>query len=117
MTLITVGCTAPRQQYPGADLGQLATPHPLSNKVAFVFSHRAANLKQQLIMGILTHWPIQKHHLAAMLFKLLQQYHLMHIVPRKPIWRSHDKPVNTALPSHLYRALFPSDDRHILWFR
>jgi hypothetical protein len=52
-------------------------------------------------MRIRAHRPIEKLNMTAMLFKLFQQYHLMHIVTRQPIRRGQEKPVNSTFPSRV----------------
>jgi hypothetical protein len=67
----------------------LAAPaHPLGDERAFVLGHRPANLEQQLIVRVVTHGAVQKLYLTAMLFQLLQQHHLVHVVARQTIRRS-----------------------------
>ncbi|CAG0935582.1 hypothetical protein TFLX_04424 [Thermoflexales bacterium] len=77
----------PGQPLTGAKFALAAQAHPFGNQGALIFGDGPANLQQQLIMGILTHGPIQKFHEATGRLKFVQQQHLMHIVARQPIRR------------------------------
>jgi hypothetical protein len=77
--VIAIGRSGPGQQNPGAQLGQPATPPSSGNEDALIFKHCAVNLKQQLVMRIFAHRPIQKLDSTAMLLKFFQPYHLMPI--------------------------------------
>src|SRR5947209_8255020 len=76
---IAIRWTGPGQQATGLILLSSPPPHTLSDQTPFVLSHGPANLEQQLIMGILTHGPISKLHLASAAFKFLHQQHLVDV--------------------------------------
>ena len=44
-------------------------------------------------MRILAHGPIHKLDLASSLLKLLNEQHLMDVVPSEPVWSGHDHPI------------------------
>ena len=95
---ISVGNMSPRQHSPGLQFPLSPAAHPLRNQGPFVFRHRPANLQQQLVMRFLAHGSIQKLNRAARRFQFFQQYHLMHIVSRQPIWGRNQHPIQLASP-------------------
>jgi len=70
-----------------------AATHPVGNEGPFIFSHRAADVEQQLIMGVVTHGTLHKLHLAAVLGQFFEEDHLMDIVTRSPIRGGEQKPL------------------------
>jgi hypothetical protein len=73
-----------------------AAAHPVRNEGPFIFGHGPADLEQQLIMGVITHRPIQKLHLAPMLGEFFEEHHLMDIVARQSIWGGEEDPLERA---------------------
>src|SRR5215204_6268962 len=55
----------PGQQDPGLQLAHAATAHPFRDEAALVLGHRAADLQQKLVVGILAHGPVEELDLAA----------------------------------------------------
>jgi hypothetical protein len=43
-------------------------------------------------MGIITHGPLQKVHVAPMLREFFQEQHLMHIIAGEAVWRRDEYP-------------------------
>jgi putative transposase len=83
---ISVRRSGPRQKAPGSKFGLPPTPHSLSNQVAFIFSHRSTDLKQELVVGIiLLHWAFQKLDLTTQFFHFLDQQNLMYIFTSQSI--------------------------------
>ena len=57
---IAIGGARPGQQLATAQLGLAPPSHALGNQGAFILGHGSANLQEQLIMGIVTHRPLDK---------------------------------------------------------
>ena len=87
---------SPRQQRARPKPGVPAAPHPLSDQRALVLGHRPADLQQQLIMRVIAHRPVQELHLAAMASQLLDQQHLVDVVPGQPVRRGHQDNVEVG---------------------
>ena len=96
METIAIGRSGPRQQHAGTIFAQATTAHAFGNQSALIFSNCAANLQQQLIMGILAHRPIKKFNLTIMSLKFLDQQHLMHIVARQAIGRGQQDSIKVC---------------------
>jgi hypothetical protein len=73
-----------------------AAAHPVRNEGAFIFGHGPANLEQQLIMGVVTHRPLQKLYLASVLGQLFEEHHLMDIVTCQSIRGGEEDPLERA---------------------
>jgi len=84
-----------------------AAAHPVGNEGPFICSHSTADLEQQLIMGVVTHWTLQKLHLAAVLGQFFEEYHLMDIVTRSPIRGGEQKPRDRAEGSAIASPIQP----------
>jgi hypothetical protein len=80
--LVAVVTAGPGQEQTGAQLGQLAAPHPLGNEGAFVFGDCPANLQQQLVVGVFAHRTLHKDDLHPIAFQFLNQEHLVQIFAR-----------------------------------
>jgi hypothetical protein len=59
---IAKGRASPGQQAPGLQFGLTPPLHALGDQGALVLGHRAADLQDQLVVGIGAHGPIQKCH-------------------------------------------------------
>lgn len=77
-------------------LAQAPPAHALGNQAALVFRHSAADLQQELVVGGLAHRPVEELDLASRCRDLLQQQHLMHVVPRQPVRCRDQHPVEDA---------------------
>jgi hypothetical protein len=78
---IAIRWHAPRPQLATAQPGLAAASHPVGDEGALVLGHRAPDLEEELIVGILTHGPLQKFHLAPPRCQFLEEAHVMDIVP------------------------------------
>ena len=65
---------------------QPAAAGPLGDQRPLVFSHRPADLQQQLVVGVVGQWAVGEFHPAAVPLQLLQQEHLVDVVAGQPIW-------------------------------
>jgi hypothetical protein len=61
-----------------------------------VLGDSAADLQQQLVVGILTHGSLQELHDTPMWLEFLNQEDLVDVFAREPIWRSHHDPVKVS---------------------
>src|SRR5215510_15993267 len=68
---IAVWRSRPGKQRSSAQFRQSPTAHTFSDQCPLVFSDRAANLQQQLIVWVLAHRAIQKLHPATMTLEFL----------------------------------------------
>jgi hypothetical protein len=75
----------PGQQRACPQLGLPPAAHPLGDQRALILGDRPTDLQQQLIVGIVTHRPIQKLHLAAVPAQLVDEQHLMDVVAGQPV--------------------------------
>ncbi len=91
-----VGRRRPGQEEAGLQLAQAAAAHALADQAALVLRHRAADLQQQLVVGIPAHRPVEELDLAARGGDLLDQQHLVHVVARQPVGRGDQHPVEDA---------------------
>jgi len=66
-----------------------SSSHALGKQGPLVLGHGGADLSQQLIMRIITHGPLDKLDATASLGEFVDQEHLMHLVTREAIGRSH----------------------------
>jgi len=82
---VPVGGSSPGQQNTGAVASLATTAHPLRDQRTLIFGHCAANLQDQLLVGVTAQGPVQKRDLATMLLELLQQHHLVHIVTSQAV--------------------------------
>jgi hypothetical protein len=94
---IAIRWRPPGEQRASTVLLQAASPHAVSNQVALVFGHRSADLQEQLIVWILAHRSLDKLDLAAALFQLLNQEHLVDILASEAIWSSHQDAIKVRL--------------------
>jgi hypothetical protein len=78
---------------PTAQFGLAATSHSVSDEGAFILSHRASDLEQELIVRILTHRPVQELDLTAPLGEFVDEEHLMDIVTCQPVGSGHEHQV------------------------
>jgi hypothetical protein len=62
-----------------------AATHTIADQAPFLFCNGTTDLKQQLVMGVLAHRPVQKLHWAAALFHFFQQEHLVHEITRQSV--------------------------------
>jgi hypothetical protein len=77
---IPIRGSCPWQEPSGSKFCLTSTPHSIGNQVALIFCYRSTNLKQELIMGIVSlHRALQKLDFAAQLFQLLNQQNLVHV--------------------------------------
>ncbi len=79
----------PRQQRARPQPGMPPAPHPLGDQRPLVLGHRPADLQQQLVMRVIAHRPVQELHPAAVPGQLLDQQHLVDVVPGQPVRRRH----------------------------
>jgi hypothetical protein len=86
----------PGQQQATAQLGLPASPHPFGNEVALVLSNRAANVQQQLVVGVLTHRSFQKLNPAAHLLQVVHQQHLMNVIASQAIRRGYQNQLKSG---------------------
>jgi hypothetical protein len=64
-----------------------ATPHPVGDQDSFVLCHGAADLQQQLVVGVIAHGVFQKADLTPHFGQFVDEQHLMHIVAGQPVGR------------------------------
>lgn len=75
------------QQRTGLEFALSAAAHPFGNECALILGYRPTDWEQQLIVRVLAHRPIQKHHFAAEARPFFEQQHLMRIVAGHPMPR------------------------------
>jgi hypothetical protein len=80
---------------------QTASSHAIGNQVALIFSDSPADLQQQLIVGVLAHRSLDKLQQAPTFFQLLNQEHLVDILPSESIWSRHKYAIKVRLSSLL----------------
>jgi hypothetical protein len=76
---------------------QFAAPESLGQHGTLVFCNRTLDLQQQLVIGIIRDWMVQKYDLAVGPTKLLHQQHLIGIFPRQTVRAEHDHQVHNAV--------------------
>jgi hypothetical protein len=74
---VPVGRPGPGQQCPCAPFCEPSPPHALRNEGALVFGHCPADLKEQLVVRIVTHGAVKQ---------LFEQQRLMHVLAGEAIW-------------------------------
>jgi len=84
-----IGRSSPRKKLATAQFGLAPSAHTLGNQGPLVLGHGGADWSKQLIMGIITHGPLDTLDTTATLGAFVDQEHLMHIVPCSAIGRSH----------------------------
>ncbi len=95
MCSTTAACTGSRRTRlasrgrSGAPFGLAPSSPALGHQGPLVLGHGGADLSKQLIMRIITHGPLDKLDATASLGEFVDQEHLMHIVTREAIGRSH----------------------------
>ena len=82
---VSVRRPGPRQHLPALQLVEPAAPRALGDERALVLGHRPADLQEQLVLGIVGERTVGELDLAAVTLQLLQEQHLMDVVPRQPI--------------------------------
>jgi hypothetical protein len=90
---IAVGGHAPGQPLAAAQLRLPATSHPVGDQGAFILGHRPPDLEQELIVGVLTHGPVQELARTASLGEFLDEEPLMHIVAGQAIRSGQQDPL------------------------
>ena len=83
---ISIRCSGPRQKASGSKFGLPPTPHPFSDQVALIFSHRPTDLQQELIVGIIIlHRTFQKLDVTTQFGQFFDQQNLMYIFTSQSI--------------------------------
>jgi hypothetical protein len=89
ITPVTIGGIDPGQELPGPQFDQSAAARAIGNQRPFILDHRAPNLEQQLVIGILADRVLQNDHGTPQLRQFLQEEHVMDKAPRQPIRGRH----------------------------
>ncbi len=104
---VAIGRKGPGQQQTAPHLGLSPAAHPVRNQAALILGHRTTNLQQQLVVGIVTHGPIQELDLTAIPVQFFDQQHLVHVLPCQPIRCSHQHQLNTAQGNLIAQPIQP----------
>src|SRR5512132_2014960 len=86
---VAIGCPRPGQQLPAAQPGLPPAPHPVGDQGPLVLGDRAADLGDQLLMGVVAQGAVAEHHPHAAAFQLFQDHHLVHEVAGQPVRRTN----------------------------
>jgi hypothetical protein len=97
----------PRQQRARPQPGMPAAPHPPGDQCALVLGDRPADLQQQLAVRVVAHRPVQELHLAAVAGQLLDQQHLVDVVPGQPVRRGHQDNIKIGERSMIAQPVQP----------
>jgi len=84
-----IGRSSPREKLTTAPCGLAPSSHALGNQGPLVLGHGGADVSKPLILRIITHGPLDTLDATASLGAFVDQEHLMHIVTRSAIGRSH----------------------------
>jgi hypothetical protein len=98
---VAVRGAGPGEHLAGLELALSASPHALGDQRSLILGDRPADLEQELVVRVLGHRPVEEHDATAMLLQLLEEEHLMDIIPRQPIRisdedlveRGHGRPI------------------------
>lgn len=104
---VAIRRAGPGQQQTRAQLRLSATPHPLGNDAPLVLRHCPANLQQQLVVRVRTHWPVEELDQASRAPQFLEQEDLMDIVAGETIRRGQDHPIHLTCRHRLAQSVQP----------
>ena len=96
MRTVAVRCAGPGQQLAGAQLGLTPAAHPVDNERTLVLGDGSADLEHELVVGVITDWPVEELHRTVSALEFFEQQHLVNVVSGQAIGRREQYQIEGA---------------------